>query len=1058
MKPQLHNLPVQVLWITGLLLCQASHLSAQNPAVQAQTANHSSGGTIALPNDPVVKALAQDATLRSIAYVTEDRLVAVGDRGTILSTHDAGRNWQLVASPTSVNLQDVQFVGQTGLAVGGWIGKESGISCAAILKSNDGGNTWEILTAERLPRLTGLMIQPDRWLCWGDYSPELRSSVFQSRDGGLSWQSAAGGLSQVNGATTSAAGQLAVVNGRGQMAIEPKSIPQQVSSRHEPLRAITAIGAGWLAAGHNGRLVHSLDGWLWSDVMLPIDRTARQFCCWNTIARHGEHIWVGGSPGSLILHSADKGVSWQVLPTGQNHNLNKLVFVDHKRGWAVGAAGIILATRDGGRSWYHQRHQPGRCALLTIAQSPESTAWLGLASTIWDQRRSCAAISLTSQPTYMESRSSTSRPNMATQAITQLGAAEHDLCDLSQDDLDTAIFRLALKIACWRPDVVLTFHSASGNKSISNAERTTVMAAVSLASDDRFQSMVSSLHVRPWRVGKLVTEVSTAPALSATASSGSGQYSEQAQRVMRETGLALWDTLLGLPSEDRLQAQRLNMRTLWSVSQNRSSQTDLLGGVADYPETRLTSQLKSMGNYQLVMGRAHRDRIAEQLIIDRPELQHSESWQNECRFYCQSLPVRESSDAISRLVNGLLQHQQWHRGIWVLEQAIAAYPREDLALWANLQLLQLLGSAELEHWRPADKASFETNLPTIKQASHEGSGSGQVATALYEDDRTSSPFVESSESRPTRQPSRSSGTEVVVASAQQPLEDSSKLDQDARYDPTRSTGQRSRHWLKRAESAFRQYPTLRSQPSVIMQLAAHLNNANHHVSHQSVLTELVDQPGLDGWHQAARQEMTLLQGQASQLPWLARATVTQAAPVLDGQLAEPLWQANQMIQLSGAESSAKIDPEIRWAYDNDFLYLAIWCPREDNQPSKASATQRTHDADLQLLDHVEVSLDIDRDYATAYQFAVAENGLTSDRCMNLSGYNPKWYRCVAQSDTHWCAEIAIPLESLTGEIPRAGQVWAISARRVRQGKMQQNWPQKLSSGPISSPCGLLVFE
>lgn len=1057
MKLQSNVDRVKVIWIIGILLIQTSSLKSQNQEVPTQLPNRLSGAAIALPNDPVVKALALDATLRSIAYVTEDWLIAVGDRGTILSTRDAGRSWQLVTSPTSVNLQDVQFVGQTGLAVGGWIGKESGISYAAILKSTDGGSTWEILPAERLPRLTGLMIRPDRLLCWGDYSPELRSSVFQSLDGGLSWQSTAADLGLVTAAAVSASGKLAVVSGHGQIAIEPQAIRQQVSKTTESLQAVTEVGAGWLVAGQNGRLIHSPDGQVWSDVRLPIDDTARQLCCWNTMARQGSHVWIGGSPGSLLLHSADEGVTWQVLPTGQNQNLNKICFVDHQRGWAVGSAGIILATRDGGQSWYHLRRQPSRCSLLTIAESPESTAWLALASTIWDERRCCASVSLTSQSPLIASRSSTSQPVMTAQAATQLGAAEHELCDISQGDLDAAVLRLALRIACWRPDVVLTFNNKSSGNSSSNVDRTTVMAAVSLANDDRFSSLVSSLHVDPWRVGKLVSEMSSAPAPTTAASSGKTQYSEQSQRVLRETGMALWDTLLGLPIQDQLQSQQLNMRTLWSASQNRSSQTKLLGGVADYPETRLVSQLRSMGNYQLVMGRAHRERIADQLILNRQELQQSERWQSECRFYCQSLPARETNEAIQRLVDGLLQHQQWQRGIWVLEQAITANPQEDLAYWANLQLFQLSGSLELAHWMRSDKALSVSKTPTTNPKSLERSGSGHVTTAIYEDDRTSSPFVEASESKPSRLPVRNSRSEVVVASAEQPLENLPELHPDNQQDPTNAllTSQR---WLKQAESVFRRYPKLRSQPSVIMQLASHLNHANHPVSHQSVLSELADQPELNGWCQAARQEIGWLQGHRNQLPWLASATIAQTAPELDGQLAEPVWQTNKLIQLSGSQPSAFIDTEIRFAYDNDFLYLGIWCAREENQQPLASAKQPTHDADLRVLDHIELTLDIDRDYVTAYQFAVAENGLTSDRCMNLVGFNPKWYRCVANSNTHWCAEIAIPLDSLTSEIPPSGDAWAISVRRVQPGSKPNNWPTKFDQGQASSPSGLLIFE
>ena len=41
-----------------------------------------------------------------------------------------------------------------------------------------------------------------------------------------------------------------------------------------------------------------------------------------------------------------------------------MTFVDQDRGWAVGALGTILATRDGGRTWRRQRTGGTRVALL----------------------------------------------------------------------------------------------------------------------------------------------------------------------------------------------------------------------------------------------------------------------------------------------------------------------------------------------------------------------------------------------------------------------------------------------------------------------------------------------------------------------------------------------------------------------------------------------------------------------------------------------------------------------------------------------------------------------
>ncbi|MBY0243560.1 MAG: hypothetical protein K2X55_30080 [Burkholderiaceae bacterium] len=63
------------------------------------------------------------------------RLVAVGRRGVILASADAGKTWQQQPSPVSSDLTAVQFVD----AQHGWIVGHD----AVVLKTTDGGKTWE---------------------------------------------------------------------------------------------------------------------------------------------------------------------------------------------------------------------------------------------------------------------------------------------------------------------------------------------------------------------------------------------------------------------------------------------------------------------------------------------------------------------------------------------------------------------------------------------------------------------------------------------------------------------------------------------------------------------------------------------------------------------------------------------------------------------------------------------------------------------------------------------------------------------------------------------------
>ena len=82
-----------------------------------------------------------------------------------------------------------------------------------------------------------------------------------------------------------------------------------------------------------------------------------------------DQVWIGGPAWLRLMHTADAGTTWKLHKTGQPLPLHGIFFFDDKIGWAVGDAGTILATSDGGTSWTLQ-HQAanGRRACVSIAQ------------------------------------------------------------------------------------------------------------------------------------------------------------------------------------------------------------------------------------------------------------------------------------------------------------------------------------------------------------------------------------------------------------------------------------------------------------------------------------------------------------------------------------------------------------------------------------------------------------------------------------------------------------------------------------------------------------------
>src|SRR6476660_7603126 len=101
--------------------CQASHQTALRIAIAFLTAiTLASSSTAASPQaaaqpaaapiasnsqpTPITRAFRNDATLNSLSFVNQSIGWAVGDRGVIWHTEDAGATWREQSSPVSCSL------------------------------------------------------------------------------------------------------------------------------------------------------------------------------------------------------------------------------------------------------------------------------------------------------------------------------------------------------------------------------------------------------------------------------------------------------------------------------------------------------------------------------------------------------------------------------------------------------------------------------------------------------------------------------------------------------------------------------------------------------------------------------------------------------------------------------------------------------------------------------------------------------------------------------------------------------------------------------------------
>ena len=214
----------------------------------------------------------------------------------------------------------------------------------------------------------------------------------------------------------------------------------------------------------------------------------------------------------------------------------------------------------------------------------------------------------------------------------------------------------------------------------------------------------------------------------------------------------------------------------------------------------------------------------------------------------------------------------------------------------------------------------------------------------------------------------------------------------------------------------------------------------------------------DPWRNCLAAELWL--GNRSDVPVRPKpygfAGFTPVRPFLDGKLDDTCWTAFDPMKMAGP-GSADHPTTARFAFDDKFFYVAVTCdhPAGKQQPK---ADKRGYDADLSGHDRVDILLDLDRDYQTAYRLQIDQRGCVAEDCWGDSSWNPKWFVAVEPTATGWTAEVAIPLSELTGTAPSHGNVWAANVVRVVPGVGVQAWGTPAGATPRPEGMGLLQFH
>jgi photosystem II stability/assembly factor-like uncharacterized protein len=281
------------------------------------------------------------------------RLVAVGERGIVLLSDDAGKTWQQVKTPAQVSLTAVQFVN----ANCGWAVGHSGL----VLHSADGGKTWSkqldgmqaaqsMLRAATTPeaqKAAQQMVEdgadkPFLNLYFEDestgYIVGAYNLIFKTTDGGKSWQP-----------------WQAHVN-------NPKGLH---------LYGLRRAGDGLFLVGEQGVLFRSVDH---GATFEPLNSPYKGSYFGLVSAPSGE-IVVYGLRGTAYW-SGDQGASWEKIDTGVQVALTAGIVLEDGSLALLSQGGDVLLSHDKGRNFKKQGNTEPMAA-SSLAQASDGALVVG---------------------------------------------------------------------------------------------------------------------------------------------------------------------------------------------------------------------------------------------------------------------------------------------------------------------------------------------------------------------------------------------------------------------------------------------------------------------------------------------------------------------------------------------------------------------------------------------------------------------------------------------------------------------------------------------------------
>ncbi|QDU98339.1 hypothetical protein [Lignipirellula cremea] len=1008
-----------------------------------------------------------DAELHDLSIVDQDILFAAGDHGVVWRSDDGGRKWTLLPTGVDCRLDSVCFVDSlVGWVAGGSTDAHTHQTNGVLLATADGGRTWKRLAKGMLPALSQVKFFNSRngWAS-GQSSSLYPSGLFHTRDGGSSWASVPSDqqmqwpaadflhLDEGYGAGPQGAGSFSRGGlRRDRQPDEPNRRVRVVRlAKAPPLREpgtgeanIDTPAANVWAAGDAGLLLHRQPQGEWLPVPLPPVAAEFDF---QALASVGSHVWAAGTPGTLIFHSPDHGRTWETLPTGQMLPIRSLAFFNQNYGWATGALGTILATRDGGRSWLKRKAGGERTALLGVfslenaariplevfAQYGASEGYLASAEIVGGEPSEL----LTGRPPGAAER--------AREALTRVGAVGVDLFPLPalpgfDDEWSLSRLtaqlqrqagapprrlleeRLVRQIRMWRPDTIVTESVSTEAGAWSQLLSQAVLTAVVQAGDPAaYPQQLSELRLEPWRATRVFGMTTEGDRGAITLSGGS-----LIPRFGGTLGEHVFTARALLETSVSPQPERLALQQLYSESGSPAPR-NLLTGANAPPGGGARRRMASADDAELrtLALAAQRRRTLQQII---KQAEPSPAWLSQM----QGLLEQSSEEAAGvTLYQAALRFAEEDRLALAAESfALLAKKYPDHPLTASaLQWLVRYGCSAEQAWQTYRQWAATEQMP--------------AGRAVY----SAAPIItyQNAAPDPTGQP---------IAAVSGPLQQRAvRLAAAAEPEITPfDLPQRMQQSLGLGAFIDRTSLALSADPRVRFPMAAAARTLGDEAEALRRYERFQAGAWTSVWANRARLELKQARNDTAAVAGRMPCRRAASKPRLDGRFDDEAWQAAERIPLPSTPTSDTA--EVMFAHDAEFLYLAIRC----RAPAPASTGQtagRPRDPQLTGRDRVEVLLDINRDYASYYRLELDDRGWVREGLNESPAWNPKWYVASDRDGESWTIEAAISWDELAPTAPLSGELWAVSlARRSGQGDYG-SWIQP--ADPRSPGFGLLQF-